>query len=345
MPNLRLAFLGFGNVGQALLTLLLEKTEELRARHSIEWSLVGVAGRRLGSAIDPRGIDPLGALELAKARRPLAPLSAMPLEGDGVAFVGRCGADVLFENTPVSYEDGEPAVSHLRTALECGMHAITANKGPVVHAYRSLTALAAERGRRFMFESTVMDGAPVFSLWRECLPTARLQRFRGILNSTTNLILTLMEQGKTFEESVAHAQQIGIAESDPSGDILGWDAAVKVAALVTVLMDYPLTPQAVDRKGIDGIGEGEVLKAQRDGLRWKLVCRAERINGGVVAAVEPELLGPDDELYGVMGTSSAVTLESDVLGPLTIIEANPGPRTTAYGLLGDLVSAVRTAVV
>ena len=143
----------------------------------------------------------------------------------------------MFESTPVNYATGQPAVDYLRAALEHGMHAVSANKGPVVHAYRELTALARSKGVNYYFESAVMDGAPIFSLFRETLPAVSLRGFRGILNSTTNLILTRMEAGESFDQAVAYAQSIGIAETDPSGDVDGWDAAVKVAALATVLMD------------------------------------------------------------------------------------------------------------
>jgi len=173
---------------------------------------------------------------------------------------------VLFENSPVNYATGQPAIDHLRLALESGMHAITANKGPVVHAYRELSAIAAAQGLRFFFESTVMDGAPIFSLFRGALPAARLLSFRGILNSTTNLILNRMETGEAFEQAVAYAQSIGIAETDPSGDIDGWDAAIKVSALATVLMGRALKPEQVDRTGIRGITPQDITRARDEGM-------------------------------------------------------------------------------
>jgi homoserine dehydrogenase len=306
MDKYDLALLGFGNVGQALARLLLAKQGELKDRYRIEWRVVGLAARRAGAAIDPRGIDLRRALSLAARGASLAELSASPAPG-GTDFVRACGADVLFENTPVNYETGQPAADHLRAALEAGMHAITANKGPVVHAYRELSELARSHGRHFYFEAAVMDGAPLFSLWRSALPGARLLSFRGVLNSTTNLILTLMESGQTFDEAVAQAQSIGVAETDPSGDILGWDAAVKVAALCTVLMDSPVKPQQVERQGIEAITPTLVREAREEGRRWKLICQAEHNDKGLRARVGPELLTPDDPLYGVMGTSSSIT--------------------------------------
>jgi homoserine dehydrogenase len=210
----------------------------------------------------------------------------------------------------------------------------------VVHAYRQLTALARAQGVNFYFESAVMDGAPIFSLFREALPAARLCAFRGVLNSTTNMILTRMENGESFEQAVAYAQKIGIAETDPSGDIDGWDAAVKVAALVTVIMDIPLKPQDVDRQGIRQIDSAAIAEAAGQGKRWKLVCSARRNGDQVDALVRPELVDRASPLYAAEGTTSIMQFETDVLGKLSIIEENPGPLTTAYGCLADFINEV-----
>jgi len=248
------------------------------------------------------------------------------------------------EATPVDYKTGEPALGYLQEAIRLGMHAITANKGPVVHGYRELTNLAQRKGVSFYFESAVMDGAPVFSIARCGLPGAIVQGFSGVLNSTTNLILTRMEEGETQEESIAYAQSIGIAESDPSGDVDGWDAAVKVAALVTVLMDIPLLPEQVDRTGIRCLTPDLIQDAAKQGKRWKLICDAARdpqSPRGVSASVQPRMVDQGSTFYHVSGTSAILEISSDVLGNLTLIEENPSPRTTAYGLLADLLNALK----
>lgn len=334
----RLAFLGFGNVGRALARLLLQKQNELRERYGLTFSVTGIATGSHGMAINLQGLD----LARALSAKEFASLSTESVPVDALDFIRQCGADVLFENTPVNYEIGQPAVDHLHLALEQGMHAITANKGPVVHAYRSLTEFAKSKNRRFFFESTVMDGAPIFSLFRGALPASRVLSLRGVLNSTTNMILTRMEQGESFEQAVVYCQKIGIAETDPSGDIDGWDASVKVAALVTVLMDVPLKPGQVDRQGIRHINAQEISRARQQGKRWKLVCSAQRDGESVIARVAPEMVGPDSPMYGVDGTTSIVQFETDVLGLLSVVEADPGPHTTAYGLLADFVNAVTT---
>jgi homoserine dehydrogenase len=341
MIHYRLALIGFGNVGQAFLRLLERKKELLLKEYDLSFSITGIATGRHGTAMDLQGINIENALELISKRSGLGAISKKGVNVDPFEFIHSCGADVLFENTPVNYLDGQPAVEYLRTALQAGMHTITANKGPVVHAYQELTSLAKNMGRKFFFESAVMDGAPIFSLFRESLPAAELHRFNGILNSTTNLILSRMESGESFEQAVAYAQSIGIAETDPSGDIDGWDAAVKVAALVTVLMDIPLKPAQVIRTGIRNISQEDVFQAVRQGKRWKLFCSARREGKTVFAQVKPELVGSESPLFGVSGTSSIVTFETDVLPQLSIVEGNPGPETTAFGLLADFINLTR----
>jgi homoserine dehydrogenase len=271
----------------------------------------------------------------------LQDLSSQPQPQDAIDFIQRCQGDVLFETSPVNYQSGEPAVTYLMNALQRGMHAVTANKGPVVHAYRQLTELADSKGLKFYFESTVMDGAPIFSLFRETLPTARLLGFTAILNSTTNLILTRMEQGESMEAAIDYARSIGVAETDPSGDVDGWDAAVKVAALVTVLMGIPLKPDQVQREGIRNLGAIQLQEANERGMRWKLVCRARRQGKGIEASVKPELVEPTSPLHGTEGTTSIAQFETDVLGLFSVLESDPGPETTAYGMLADFLNIVR----
>lgn len=259
-------------------------------------------------------------------------------------WLGLGEADALFETSALNAATGQPAIDHLRAALESGAHAISANKGPVVHAYQELTALAGAMRRRFLFESSVMDGVPIFSLFREAMPAVEIHGFRGVLNSTTNVILESMEAGMTFDEAVKRAQELGVAESDPSDDIDGVDAAVKVVALANVLMNAELKLGDVHRYGIRDITSHHLRHARDLGQVWKLVCTANREpDGSVVAHVRPEHLKPDDPLAQVKGTSSVISFETDVLPHLIITEQNPGLETTAYGLLADFLTATRSS--
>jgi homoserine dehydrogenase len=341
MKELSFALVGFGNVGQAFAKLLLRKSALLENEFGVRAKVTGIATGRHGIAINPQGIDLKAALQLAENHKPIMLLTPGPYPTDVLEFIKFCPADVLFENSPVNYDTGQPAVDHLKAALARGMHAVTANKGPVVHAYKELTDLAASQGKRFMFESTVMDGAPIFSLFRGSLPGVELKGFHGILNSCTNLILGRMEEGETFDQAVAYAQSVGITETDPAGDIDGWDASVKVAALSTVLMGMPLKPQQVERQGIRGITPQMLADARKDGQRWKLVCSAHRDGDHLVTKVRPERVSSSSPLFSINGTSSYVEFEMDAFPGLGIVEGNPGPDTTAYGLFADLLNIIR----
>lgn len=341
MREIKVALIGFGNVGRALARLLEVKRPVLRSEFGFETRIVGIATGRHGMALDPEGLDVARALQLVENGQNLDVLSKIPSPGSMIDFIRQSGAEVLFENSPVNHVTGQPASDHLKTALEAGMHAITANKGPVVHAHAELTTLSKKMGKRFLFESSVMDGAPIFSLFRGPLPAVELKGFKGILNSCTNLLLELMEQGKTFDEAVAYGQSIGIAETDPSADIDGWDASIKVAALCTVLMGVPLKPDQVERTGIRDVSPEMIREALQAGERWKLVCSAIRVGDRVKTKVAPQRVAATSPLFSISGTSSFVQFETDTLPGLGILESNPGPETTAYGLLADLINAVR----
>lgn len=338
----KLAFLGFGNVGRATAGLLLRKEAELKEKYGITFSVTAIATGTHGRAINPQGLNLPQILQAVQAGESLNPFTQVASH-DTLDFIKKSGADVLFENSPVNYETGQPAITHIQTALTLGMHAITANKGPVVHAWHDLKALAQSKGRQFFHESTVMDGAPIFSLFRGALPAARLNGFKAVLNSTTNLILTRMENGQSFDDAVRYAQETGIAETDPSGDIDGWDSAIKIAAIATVLMDIPLKPALIERTGIRGITPEMIQSALHEGKRYKLICTAKRDDKGIHCSVAPELVPAGSPFYGIEGTTSLIQFHTDVLGALTLIESDPGPHTTAYGLLADFINATTCA--
>ena len=319
-------------------------------RHRIAFRVTGIASRRLGWIADADGLDSLLALNCDSASgvwrtKPALSLpkgvSAPHDTSDVRSWLAAARADVLFEATSLNVETGQPAIDHLRAALDHGAHAITANKGPIVHAYRELRDLAGARGKRFLFESTVMDGIPIFSLFDQ-LPAIHLQGFHGILNSTTNVILGEMETGLSFDEALKKAQALGVAETDATHDIDGWDAAVKTAALITVLMDASIRLEEIAREGIRDITMKAARNARRDGWPFKLVCRAKRRGEKVVASVAPEKVLVSTPMGGISGTSSYICFNTDVFPALGITEQDPGLYATAYGMLADFVRATTT---
>lgn len=339
MKTFNLCLLGFGNVGRALVSLLAEKSEEMRERFGVGWRVTGVATRRMGWLAAPEGFT----IEELLSGEVSGRVAQAPREVGEWLAAARCG--VLFETTSLEPLTGEPAVAHARAALVHGAHVVTANKGTIVHAYRELSELARARGRRFMFEATVADCLPVFSLFRETLPCARLKGFEGVLNSTANVVVESLASGLTFEEGVRRAQQLGIAETDPTYDVDGWDAAVKACALANVLMGAGLSLGEVRREGIRGLDAASARAAREAGRPFRLVARARREEGGrVSASVRPEQVEPGGPFAAISGTTLAVRFALDVLPGLTLIAHDPDLRSTAYGLLADFINAVRADV-
>jgi homoserine dehydrogenase len=340
----KLALIGFGNVARSLAKLLLRK-EDLLKQQGITFSFTGLSTGRHGFAVNPDGLNIQKALELVESGKDISSLSSTPVK-DSLDVINNSKADVVFENSPVNTQTGQPALDHIRTALNLGMHAITANKGPVVHGHRELTALAKSKGKQFKFESTVLGGAPVFSVFRESFPLAELVSIKGIFNATTNVILSLMENGEAYDDAVKYAQSIGLAETDPTNDVDGWDAAIKVAALVTVLWDTPMTPQQVNPTGIRGITPEMIATAKAEGKRYKLVCSAEKDGDKVTASVSPQLMDSVSPLYGMMNSSTGITFRTDVILDYSIILSEKpgmkgGPVETAYGLFADFVNMTK----
>jgi homoserine dehydrogenase len=334
--ELKLCFMGLGSVGRELIKLIDRKRDDVQAQYDLSFKTVGIATGKHGILVDPSGIDHAYALSGQWTDR-VWPST----EENRIKMIRECGANALVEMSPINRATGRPALDYLELALNLGMHAITANKGPVVHGYRHLSALAKQRGKAFLFESTVMDGFPLLNLYRECLPATRVTSFRGVLNSTTNLILNLMDGGQSFEEAVQYAQSIGIAETDPSNDIDGWDASVKVCVLSNVLLGADLRPTDVDRTGIRAITSEMIKDAASRDRKYRLICLATREDGTVKAKVAPEEVAPDDPAYNLEGTTSVVQIRTDTLNQLTLLETAPTPAQTAFGVLADLISAAR----
>jgi homoserine dehydrogenase len=312
--------------------LFVAKTTELRERYGIEWEIAGVATRRLGWRATG---DALDVTEL------LAGNDATPSEAGLNEWLARAKPDVVFETTSLNPETGQPAIEYLRASLQAGAHTITANKAPIVYAYDELNELAIAKGKRFMFEATVLDSAPVFSLFRETLPAARVRAFSGAFNSTTNIILETMEEGRSFAEGVKTAQELGVAETDPTHDIEGWDSIMKVCAIARVILRAPLLPSDVRREGIRGLDTAILQAARAEGRPYKLLSRVVvNADGSVAASVRPEQIALSDPLGGVRGTSLAIHFELDTIPGLTIVSHRPNLQSTAYGLLADFINAL-----
>jgi homoserine dehydrogenase len=337
--HVRLAVIGFGNVGRNFAGLLKEKADELASRYDLTCAITGVATRSRGGFIAAEG----GALDLSETGLPAAgmPPGAAQHVPDTLAFVRACPADVVIEISTLSPLDGQPATDYIRAALEGGRHVITANKGPIANAYHDLRALARARNLALRFESTVMDGTPIINLAEFCLPASRIAGFRGIVNGTTNVVLTAMEEGRTLEEGIAEAQRLGIAEADPSADLDGWDASAKASVLATVLMDAPVTPAQVERLEVGAEAMRRLMAALPSGYVLRQVAEGRRDGEQVRCTVRLETLPVTHLFAQIRGTKSILALQTDTMNEVTIIEDESGPRQTAFGLLSDLVAIAR----
>ena len=341
-PEFTLVLIGFGNVARRFVTLLGETAERL----DFTWKVVGISTRHHGSVVDKDGVDIRRAISTVESRQSLDRLDSSPRERSGIDVIRQVadamgddaaeGRLVCVETTVLDIDRGEPAVSHVRAALEGQAHVVTANKGPAAFAYHELEALAESVDRVFFFEGAVMDGVPVFNLVRETMPALIVEGFRGVINTTSNYILSELERGLEFDHALAEMQARGFAEADPSLDVDGWDAAAKTAALVNVLMGSVITPHHVARTGIRDVTGADVREAMGRNKRIRLVASAGRHGGKVKARVEPEVLDLHDPLANVGDVSNALYLTTDLLGEVGIVQRSGSLTQTAYALLSDL---------
>ena len=336
-----IALLGFGNVLRSFAQLVTDKNDYLAETEEMRFRVVGIATNSKGACIDPNGIDLQKALALVAKGEKLDALHKGDTIADSFDFIERVPATAVLEGTWLDPETGQPALDYCKTILESGKHAITANKGPIVFGYDALSALASEKNLSFFYESTVMDGIPVHSVRREALLGLKITRVRGILNSTTNSILTRLEEGVDFDSALKEMQEAGLAEADPTNDVEGWDATVKINILANLFMKTNLRPTDVDREGITHITVEEAQDAVKNGERIKLVCEAVQTEDGVKCSVKPTRIPMSDPLANVNNTAAAVSFDTDVLPNVMIMGGPSSPITTAYGMLMDTINALR----
>jgi homoserine dehydrogenase len=314
----RLALIGYGNVGRAFARLLEAK------RSTYPFKIGAVHTARHGTAYKVNGEPEFG-----------------PAAASIDEFLDRADAEVMLELSALNPATGEPAISHIRAAFARGLHVVTANKGPIAHAYAALCEEARLAGVQFRFESTVMDGAPVFNMVHNNLPGVRITGFAGALNSTSKLVVAAMREGRTFEDGIREAQRLGIAEADASFDTDGWDSAAKGAALANVLLGAHITPLDVDRRGIGRLTPERVEELARKRKTVVLITRGKRSGDEVKVRVRAEVLDDTDVLAAVQGTSNIILFQTDLMGIVGTVSISPRVEQTAYGVFSDLVDIAR----
>ncbi|MFC4076821.1 homoserine dehydrogenase [Salinithrix halophila] len=340
----KLALIGFGTVGQALTEILRDKGRVLEEQEGFQGVITAVSDPLKGSLHHPDGLDPARLLEAVEREGNLSAYPDTPglVRGwDSLTTIREALADTVVEVSYTDVETGQPAINHCRSAFESGKNVVMTNKGPAALAFEELSSLADRKGVKWGYEGTVMSGTPALRMPSTALAGNDIYEVRGILNGTTNYILTRMETGESLEESLAKAQQQGMAEADPSSDLDGHDVLYKIMILARVVMNHPLARGEVAREGIRHLTVEDILQAKEEGKCWKLVGRIRKEQGGVRASVGPEKLPLSDPLAGVSGALNAITYDCDLLGSVTLIGAGAGRKETGFALLNDLIHVVR----
>jgi homoserine dehydrogenase len=338
MIEVHLAFIGFGNVAQGLTQIILEQGEQIAKERGLHLIITAIADPLKGNAFDPNGLSPAALLEAVRTSGSLKSLPGSHPDWDAIEMIRSSPADVVVEMSYTDLKTGEPSATYITEALERKKHVITTNKGPIALKYDALATVARQHGVTIGVEGTVMSGTPVIRVGQNMIAPARIRRIQGILNGTTNYILTQMESGMSYAEALSEAQARGYAEADPTGDVEGFDAAAKVAILARLVLGKNVAFSSVERQGISHLTAADIAAAQAEGKRWKLIGTVEPLENGVRASVCPECIPASHPLYGVNGATNAIVYTTDLLGDVTIIGPGAGRLQTGYAILQDLFS-------
>jgi len=342
----KIGLIGCGTVGQGFLEILLQKEKLLKEEFDFEAKIVAVSDKLKGSLLLPEGVDIVKLLSLLEQGENIGTY----LEGksneaekmDALQVIEQCDADIIAELTYTDIQTAEPATSHVKKALQTGKHVVTSNKGPAALFYNELKTLAEENNRLFKIEGTVMSGTPVFNLCENAFAGNEIKEIKGILNGTTNFILSKMEEeGMDYEDALQLAQKLGYAEADPTADVEGYDALAKIVILSNVLLGGNIKPSDAAREGITALSKDKILEAKKEGFRYKLIASTRKENGRIVASVSPQKLPLSDPLSGIMGANNALSFDLDLLGKVTIQGPGAGKTETGYSILVDILAIHR----
>jgi homoserine dehydrogenase len=344
----KIGLIGCGTVGQGLLEILDRKSEYIKDRFGFEAKIVAISDKLKGSLLVPEGIQIKKLLDLLEKGEKINEYN----QGKGSKYelidpldmIEKCEANIIAELTYTDIKTAEPATSYIKKALRSGKHVVTSNKGPAALYYGELAKLARKNNLHFRIEGTVMSGTPVFSLFENGLAGNEIVEVKGILNGTTNFILTKMEEDRMdYADALALAQKLGYAEADPTADVEGFDAVAKIVILSNVLLEGNISPSDVKRKGITSLTKEEILEARKEGFRYKLIAQTKKIDNRVEASVSPQKLSLSDPLAAIMGTYNALTFDSDLMGKVTIQGPGAGKKETGYSILSDILAIHRSA--
>ncbi|MFP4456929.1 MAG: hypothetical protein ACLFPS_04655 [Clostridia bacterium] len=337
MNNLKIAIIGFGNAARAFCKILINKDKDIRQNYQLAPIITAVATNTRGNLVLESGLN---LEQIVNMNNFFNHPNYSNLSTNEI--IEKTNYDVMIELTPLNIESGQPAISYITKAMKRHKHVITANKGPLAHAYKNLKQLSEDMNVHFLYETTVMDGTPIFNLVEDTLPYCKVLGFEGILNTTTNYILTEMEKGLSKEKALENGRSLGFVEANPRNDLEGHDAAAKVAVLANVLMNQTIKPKDVLTEGIENISLEDVQKVSKANNKLKLLCKANITNNEFKAEVKLQELPNNHPLATIKGTSSALTLKTDLMKDITIIENDPEINQTGFGIFSDLIRLIKS---
>lgn len=327
---MRIILCGFGAVGQSLVKLFNSRADDLYAKYGLKPRVVGVFDSG-GSAFSQSGLDLVKLIQVKKRHGTVKKYPGMKNSMSGLEMIKSLDADVIVEATASNYNDAEPGMTHITTAMKKGMHVVSVNKGPLAMAFPSLMELATYNQVMLRFSGTVGGGTPILNYAKNSLKGEQITSFAGILNGTTNYILTNMARGMTFKDALGDAQKKGYVEADESLDLDGLDAAAKLVILANWVMGMKVTMPDIDCTGIRDVTTRDIKKATKNGFAIKLIASCDR-----ELIVAPKEVPVDDPLC-VNGTLNAIAFTSEHSGTQTIIGKGAGGMETASSILRDLL--------
>ena len=340
----RIALLGFGVVGQGFAEIVKNKKRELEQQFGLDATIVAVSDMMKGSVYHPDGLSIEDLLTVVKETGKLEdyPEQEGLIRGlNSFETIKQTNADTIVEVTFTDVKTGQPAIDHCQCAFEHGKNVIMSNKGPVALAYAQLKELAEKQNVRWGYEGSVMSGTPSLRMPVTSLAGNDIFEIQGILNGTTNYMLTRMEEGLSYDEALHEAQKLGYAEADPTSDVEGYDALYKIVILANVVMNHPLQVHEVERVGISHLTSADIEQAKQQQKKWKLIAKLKRENGNVIASVKPEMISCDHPLACISDATNAITYHCDLAGPITLIGAGAGKVETGFSILIDLINIHR----
>lgn len=338
MKQSKIIITGYGTVAKEFIELLDRKKEELIEKYHTEFKVVGIIGS-IGMIYESEGLNLSALHNLPQGSLGISQYASMKdLSVEEPSLKG----DMLLECTPTNLETGEPALSYMKQAIEANMDIVSVSKGALVQSLPELLAMAKAKGCQIKYSGATAAALPTLDIGEFSLAGSNIKSIQGILNGTSNFILTSMSEGNmTFEEALLQAQEKGIAENNPNLDIKGLDSACKILLLANGLFHTKLTLEDIEIEGIEKITKADMQRAKINGCEWKLIATAKKQGDKLILQVKPEILPPENPLIHVKGTNKGIMFETEEMGTICCVGGASHPKGAAAAALKDVINLIR----